>query len=275
MYSAASDYVKSQQAGEGADGEEKPPPQQQGPAVPCNIAFAFALGLESGGLVDLLQQTTTTRCHSFTEHLGRLGEQVVLAVETGEGEQKTTQAITGLLTMYDPFWLVSCGFAEALAPDLKRGDIVMASRVVDEEGNDFETGLHIDPVQIAQTPNLHLGTLLNVSTPYRTPDQRLELGQRFNSLACDTESMALARLCADREIRFLAVKIITDAQADQPPPEVASYLSQQSLAGKMGAAAGTLFRKPSAFKSMFQLRQNAMKASDRLAKFLASMSQQL
>ena len=59
------------------------------------------------------------------------------------------------------------------------------------------------------------------------------------------------------------------------PPEVEKLLNQKSLAGKLGAAAGAIFQRPSSIKDMWALNEQALKATDRLAKFLVSMMPQL
>ena len=281
VFTAASQFMggaKQQQTKGESESEsesESPPPQAAGPVQPCDVGLVFAIGLESGGLVDLMENTVTTKCHTFIEHSGNIAGRKVVAIETGEGQQKTNRAVQDFFTMHRPTWVVSCGFAEGLKPDLQRGDIVMADQLIDEKNSEFTTQLHIDRESISQTAHLHIGRLLTVQANYRTSEQRQSLGAQYDAIACDLESMGIATLCAQHDTQFLAVRIITDAQSDNPPPEVSGYLQQQSLAGKMGAAAGTLFRKPSALKTMFQLRRSALKASDRLAKFLSGLVGQL
>jgi adenosylhomocysteine nucleosidase len=54
-----------------------------------------------------------------------------------------------------------------------------------------------------------------------------------------------------------------------------NLLEQKTLAGKVGAAAGAVLKRFSAAKDLWQLREDALKASDRLAKFLAGVVGQL
>ena len=51
--------------------------------------------------------------------------------------------------------------------------------------------------------------------------------------------------------------------------------SRLALASKLGAAAGAIMKRFSAAKDLWKLREDALKASDRLAKFLASIVEQL
>ena len=62
---------------------------------------------------------------------------------------------------------------------------------------------------------------------------------------------------------------------DELPPEIANLLAQKTWAAKVGATAGALLNRFSAAKDMWQMREQALKASDRLAKFLKGLLAQL
>ena len=74
---------------------------------------------------------------------------------------------------------------------------------------------------------------------------------------------------------LLPVRIITEAVDDQLPIEIEVLLEQKSLAAKLGAATGALFRRPSSVKDMWKVKEDALKASDRLARFLVDVVGQL
>ena len=82
-------------------------------------------------------------------------------------------------------------------------------------------------------------------------------------------------MCSDEKVRFLSVRIISDGVDDELPIEIERLLDQPSFAGKLGAAAGAIFRRPSSVKDMWKLKEDAIQASDRLAKFLAGTIRQL
>ena len=89
------------------------------------------------------------------------------------------------------------------------------------------------------------------------------------------ETFAVAKACAAAGRRLLSVRIISDAVDDELPPEIEHLLHQKTLAGKLGAAAGAVLNRFSAAKDLWQLREDALKASDRLAKFLVGVVEQL
>jgi adenosylhomocysteine nucleosidase len=231
--------------------------------------------MESGGLVDLLQGEETSRQAHGVERAGRLGPHEVVIVESGVGVRAAERATSAAIAFYRPRWVISTGFAGALAPELRKGHIVMADEVTDPTGERLATGLKLDPQTVAATRGLHVGRLLTVGQIIRRPEDRRRLAVEHGAIACDMETIGVARACREQGTRFVAVRVITDTLDDELPPEIEALLAQKSLAGKLGAAAGAVFRRPSAVKDLWQLREDGLKASDRLAKFLTGVVQQL
>ncbi len=111
-------------------------PQSPGDAAlapPCDAAIVFALGIESGGTVDLLAGASTARVSGFIEHAGNLRGKETVIVESGVGGQAAARAVSDVIDFHQPLWVVSAGFAGALAGELRRGHILVASEVVSAE----------------------------------------------------------------------------------------------------------------------------------------------
>jgi adenosylhomocysteine nucleosidase len=81
--------------------------------------------------------------------------------------------------------------------------------------------------------------------------------------------------CAALQVRCLSVRIISDAVDDVLPKEIEKLMAQESTAAKLGAAAAALWNRPSAAKDLWQLKEDALVASDKLAKFLLGVKRQL
>jgi adenosylhomocysteine nucleosidase len=89
------------------------------------------------------------------------------------------------------------------------------------------------------------------------------------------ETAAIAQMCRQHKTRFLAVRVINEALDDELPPDLESLTHQTTSAARLGAAAGAIFRRPSTVKDLWRLKEEAIKASDRLAKFLEGVFRQL
>jgi adenosylhomocysteine nucleosidase len=257
--------------GEGEADEGETPKE----VLPCDVLVAFALGIESNGLVDRLEESESLRCATFVEHAGLLERQRVVVIETGVGREAAASAVDDAIAVHRPAWVVSAGFSGGLRDELRRGQMLMADRIVDCRGGELTVGFHIDPRVAASTPGLHIGRLVTVDAIVRTEKEKRRLAEQFDAVACDMETAAVAEVCRRRQTRFLSVRVISDAVDDVLPREVEKLLGQTSVAGKLGAAAGAILGRPSAVKDMWNLRDQAFRAADRLATFLGGVLPQL
>lgn len=257
-----------------ADSAQGASPDASGPSPPAEIVCAFALGAEAGGLVDLLSGCVTSRCARFVEHVGDLRGRRVAVIETGVGQEAAREAVRDVINIHQPEWVVSAGFAGALIPEVRRGQMVMPRQIINTQSEKLAVGLQIDQTQ-EQTGGLHCGSLLTVDTLVRTRERRQQLADEFSAVACDMESFAVADACRQDKVKFLSVRIISDSVDDELPAEIERLLDQDSLASRLGAATGAIFQRPSSIKDMWNLKEQALRASDRLAKFLAQTVEQL
>jgi adenosylhomocysteine nucleosidase len=245
------------------------------PLLPTEVAFLFALGIESGGLVDLLRGAETSRHAHGVEHAGKLNGREVVIVEAGVGQRAAARGVREAIKFYQPKWVISTGFAGGLVDELRRGHILMADEVVSEAGERIDVGLKLDRQSLAGSKGIHVGPLLTIDRILRQPAERRRLAEQHRVLGCDMETFAIAAACRELNTPFLAIRIISDAVDDELPPEIEYLLAQKSLAGKLGAATGAILKRFSAAKDLWRLREEALKASDRLARFLVGVVEQL
>ena len=94
------------------------------------------------------------------------------------------------------------------------------------------------------------------------------LFQRYGALAADMETFAVAEVCRQRGVPFASIRVVNDTSDETLPRDVEHLLAQKTGAAQLGAALGAIWRRPASAKDMYQLRENALVASGRLAKFL-------
>ncbi len=256
-----------QAAGKGAArAAETAPPAQ------VDIAVIAALNMELGGLADRLSGIVTTQANGFKTHRGAWRDRGVLLVESGVGRQRATRATAAVIDGHHPSWIISTGFAGGLALDVARLHIVVGNSVANEAGERLAIDLKLDP---AGQRGLHVGRILTVDRIVRTPAEKQALAAKHDALAVDMESFAVAEVCRRERTRFMAVRVISDAAEDELPPDVERLINRSTMAGKLGAAAGAIVRRPSSVKDFWQLKEQALLATDRLAEFLLGMIEQL
>jgi adenosylhomocysteine nucleosidase len=243
----------------------------EGDFLPCDAAFIYALGVESGGLVDLLSDAETSRHVHGVERAGKLHGREVVVVDSGVGQQAAAKATAEVIKFYQPRRVIAAGFAGGLTEELRRGHVLIADEVVGTAGERLPLDLKVDPQSLAGAKGIHVGRLLTVNYILRDPAERRRLAAEHEAAACDMETLAVVRVCRDQGVPVAAIRIVSDAVDDELPPEIEVLLSQKSLAGKLGAATGAILKRFSAAKDLWKLREDALKASDRLAKFLVRM----
>ena len=243
----------------------------------CDVLVVMALPIESGGLVDLLGDVAVVSGDGFTERIGTLKDTHTVGIlETGPGESRAASATAEVIRTRQPQWIISSGFAGGLCEGVARGDFVMGETLQQQSsGDELSVGLTMDRDALAASPGVHVGRLLTVDRIIRSSDEKRQLGNQHDALACDMESFAVAKCSAAARTRFLSVRVISDAVDDELPKEIDRLLNQKTTAAQWGAAAAALWNRPSSAKDMWKLKEDALAASDRLAKFLVGVITQL
>jgi len=241
----------------------------------CDVGVVFALGQESGGLEDLLSGLVTTKGHGFTARQGVLKQRRVVLMVSGAGRARAAAATEAMISGHRPSWVIAAGFCGGLTPALARHDLVLANALLDAAGSRIELDLEKIGEEIRSRRGVHVGPLLEVNEIVRLPEQKRSLGAQSHALAADLESLAVAEVCRQRNVPFLAIRVVSDAVDDRLPVEVQYLAKQKSRTAQLGAALGALLNRPGSFKDMLKLKEDALIASDRLARLLSTVIRQI
>jgi adenosylhomocysteine nucleosidase len=244
------------------------PPPADTPKT-CHLGFVFALGIESGCFEDLLQGTLTVRGNGFAIREGGLRGRRVAVILAAPGKENARHAAEILIDGHRPERVVSAGFAGGLSPRLRRNDILIADRLLNGDGDELPVDLPPSLSAAVTQPGVHRGSLLTADRVVRLPSERKALFDRTAALAVDMETFAVAEVCAARQVAFSSLRVVNDTSDETLPRDVEHLLAQRTATARVGAALGAVWRRPASAKEMYQLRENALVASGRLAKFLA------
>lgn len=246
-----------------------------------DIGLVFALPYEIRPVVDRCRGVRKTIGHGFVLYEGVLGERRLAMVQAGVGAKRATAATEALVNGHQPRWVVAAGFAGSLSEEVHTGDLIMATEVGDEAGAVLAMDLRLDSGAgvssgegAGRSVRVHTGRLLTLDRIIRSAEEKRAVGAKHAALAVDMESMAVARVCRDRQVRFLAVRVISDDLSHDLPPEVLSVLGP-SRTFRAGAVVGALLKRTGAVKELWRLRNQAKSAARRLASFLEGVIQQL
>jgi adenosylhomocysteine nucleosidase len=237
----------------------------------CDIGIVCALRMELAPFLERCERVKQYSGGKFTFRGGSLDGRRIAIVECGAGRTRARKATLSLLDAHTPRWLLSVGFSGGLVPELKIGDIVVASSVVGPAGEELSLDLSMpaDPAR-----GWHVGRIATVDHIVRSVAEKQALAAKTGALAVDMESLAVAQVARDMHKRFMAVRAISDDAATELPPEVLAILGPTGSV-RAGAVAGALIKRMSSAKDMWRMREQAMKAADRLAAFLEGIVVQL
>jgi len=237
---------------------------------PCHYGVVFALGVESGGMEDLLSGVIRIRGSGFFIKEGGLKGRRVVIIRSGAGRENASRATELLIDGHHPKIVISAGFAGGLSTALNRHDILLADSVIDASGQQIILNDQGRPLQWPlDWPGLHIGKLLTLDHVVRDSSEKKALYERHQAVAVDMETFAVAEVCRRRGVPLCAIRIIHDAAGDTLPPDIERLLRQKTEVARLGAALGAIWRRPASIKDLWALKENSLIDSARLAKFIA------
>jgi adenosylhomocysteine nucleosidase len=184
---------------------------------------------------------------------------------TGVGAAACRERIGGFLDRQRFRFLLSSGFAGALASSLGVGDLVLA-----ENFSDLELLARADELLIAK-----IGQLKTAETIIESAAERERLAQQNGALAVDMETAWIAEACAARKIPMLSLRVISDSAAAPfpAPPGVLFDLARQKTAPLV--LAKYLARHPSGVVRLTRFARQIAAARSSLTSALAVLVREL
>ncbi|HEY1067328.1 MAG TPA: hypothetical protein VGE52_14500, partial [Pirellulales bacterium] len=198
--------------------------------VPCDVGFVFALGIESGGLEDLLENPVEQTGNGFRLREGWLDGRRVAVVIGGAGRPAAAHAAQALIAGRRPKWIVSAGFGGGLDPRAEKFDVVLCNEIdAAGESKRYSVDFKVTPEALAATKHVHVGRLLTVDQIVYAAAEKQALGQSAGALVVDMETHSVAEVCREAATKFMAVRIVTDTANDDLPPDVGRLLDQKTM----------------------------------------------
>jgi adenosylhomocysteine nucleosidase len=172
--------------------------------MPFSSQLAVVAALERE--VALLVKNWRVREEEYSGRRFRFFEnENVVVVCGGIGPESAWRAAEAVIALYNPTLIYSAGFAGAVDPNSKVGEIIIPWRVVDaRDGSSVETGTG-------------QGILVSFAS-VASPQQKAKLRAAFHAQAVDMEAASVAKAAAARGIRFAAIKAISDPSDFALPP---------------------------------------------------------
>ncbi len=171
----------------------------------------------------------------------------------GIGAEAARRTAETVIAIYAPQLIYSVGFAGALDPVLKVGDIVQPLRVVNAGDG---SSVKLDRGD---------GVLVSFAS-VASPEQKGKLRESFGARAVDMEAAAVARAAEARGVEFGVVKVISD-EFDFTFPSMEGFVDSE---GRFLESRFALFTglRPWLWPQVYRLARNSRRASLVLCDFL-------
>ncbi len=190
---------------------------------------------------------------ALEEEMRRMGRWPhVQRLVTGPGASSAAASLDAAIAVHQPQLILACGFAGALDPKLRVGEVIEPEEVIDH------------PVQ---------GTglrLLSVSQVVTTVQEKARLFSLCGAAAVDLESYALLQTARRRNIALRVVRAISDDAATSIPPEALRWVDERGFDRAL-VAARDIMAKPSLLPAANLLGRNAKVAGQALAQRVNQM----
>jgi nucleoside phosphorylase len=228
------------------------------------IAITFALPAESSALISRLEDRQRKRSGDTESICGQIDSRRVTIFHTGVGRRITEKRLTEFLDQHSFKILISSGFAGGVSSDLNAGDLFMAENISDVE--------LLTLAQVALTTrHPRRGKLLTSSGIVHSTAKRMELARERAADAIDMESDIVAQTCAERGVRMLSLRVISDtANAPLPaPPQVLFDVERQKT--PFASLASHLLANPGAISRLIRFQRQIREARENLTEALAAL----
>lgn len=200
----------------------------------------------------------------------------VLVLHAGVGTARMTSAMEWLLgepkfgnLVYRPRLILCAGFAGALREGLQVGAVVLATEVVDADGQRCPTTWPEELPSGEWRPPLRRGALLTARKLINTPEEKQALGKQLDCVAVDMESAAVARLCHKKNVPFGCVRVISDDVHTTLSPQLVPLMATGSVS--IPRLLWTVVRSPGLVWELRRLARHTHLAGQHLGKALGEL----
>ena len=185
-----------------------------------------------------------------------------VAVCGGIGPECARRAAEAIIVKYSPDLLISAGLAGALAPELRVGETIFPSTVVDTQ----DGSRHQTVIRDAALSGSSLARTVLASYPeVASVAQKQQLAKSYGAHAVDMEAAAVARAAQAHNLSFLAIKAISD-DSDFELPEMSRFIRDGKFLTKRFILHVAL--RPWLWLKMIRLARNTQLASHSLCAWL-------
>jgi nucleoside phosphorylase len=184
----------------------------------------------------------------------------VCVLHTGVGAAKCEERLGNFLRNQTPELLIASGFCGGTKDELYPGDLVIADNASD-----------LSKKASAILPDAVIGKIHSADRIIDPAVDRYEIGRQHGAIAIDMETETIARLCTEKAIPVLALRVISDSPAAPfpMPPSVLFDIEKQHT--NFFALFGYIVHNPVSAIHLAQFSKQITHAKTKLADALCAV----
>jgi nucleoside phosphorylase len=230
------------------------------------IAIVAAMPEELAPLRARLVAASSHQHGAVSVERGRLGGREVALAATGDGARNARAGVAELLGASGAAALVVLGVSGALHPELGTADLVVASRVTDEDG----TAREADAAWLAAATHATGGRPAVIVSARRIADsagEKRRLAEQAGAglAVVDLESAVYVAAAEARAIPWVVLRAVSD-RADENLPALLNRSLDAGGAVNRGRVLRGLFGDPGALPQLLALRKRVARCAEVLAR---------
>lgn len=155
---------------------------------------------------------------------GIIGGNEVVTIYGFIGKVESAMITQAIIDKFNPKYIIHCGSAGAIDPNLKIGDIVCGTTYYE---HDFQGG-NIMPIEASHVLLEKIADVYKyvafgpiVSGDLIVSDKKMKemLYDKYKALAVDMDSAAISKVCKENGVEFCSLKVIVDTSEEQAHTE--------------------------------------------------------
>ena len=223
-----------------------------------------AMDSEIETLLSHLENKKEEKKYGLTFYLGKLKKYEVIIVKCGIGKVNAGRTTQVLISEYSPKYIINTGIGGGLNQQLKIGDIVISTDLIQHDFDvtafgyakgymfigdkkeptkyvaDKELSEKIKKVleKIKEGRNIFKGRILTGDLFVSSKEKREQLVQDFDGFCCEMEGAAIAQVAFLNNIPFAVLRLISDMPDGKGPED---YNAFEKEAARLSSLALELF----------------------------------
>jgi adenosylhomocysteine nucleosidase len=229
-----------------------------------NILITYAVEAEFAPWRALNMEKVTIGNVSL--HRAHIGQATVDFVITGMGAVNAQRVADAVISNTYSFCIIS-GFAGALKPSVKLGDIVASEKVQDHASRQTEICDADLLARAVENGATRIATLLTTDHVANTATEKNRLSAFAE--AVDMESFAILRAAHNKNVPSAVVRVISDSFDRDMPAELDTIVDPQGNV-KISGVVRYIAKHPLLVPALVRLGRDSKSAAEVLARFLES-----